>query len=85
MAQNLGNIRALKMFQERHPQMVAELAALSGRGGLAGLDVFAIKLIAKCVLLKDRKFLFSGKNCRVVALLMRCVDKQSERRKIGEK
>jgi len=58
MAQNLSNMRALKMFQERHPQMVAELAALSGRGGLAGFDVFAIKLIAKCVLYKNRRSLF---------------------------
>jgi hypothetical protein len=58
MAQNLSNMRALKIFQERHPQMVAELAALSWRGGLARLDVFAIKLIAKGVLYKNRRSLF---------------------------
>jgi len=38
--------------------MVAELAALSGRGGWTGFDVFAIKLIAKCVLYKNRRSLF---------------------------
>jgi len=65
--------------------MVAELAALSGRGGLAELDVFAIKLIAKCVLYKNWRSLFCclwNKTARSAALPMRCIDKNSSHVKV---